>query len=151
MGLLWEPGRQGLASRFLTSAGLQFLALSGRKMVSSWQARLPGSSLSNRVITQLPLPNLGSHHLLPRGPAAGWVLRRSYRRCFSAPLITPGPCPCPLLPSSTSHRHSAPGTFSLRFRVDGTEGGAGGRGGEEDTGLTVLRVGHRPGQSMSLL
>lgn len=40
-------------------------------MVSSWQARLPGNSLSNRVITQLPLPNLGSHHLLLQGLAAG--------------------------------------------------------------------------------
>lgn len=54
----------------------------GRKMVSSWQARLPGNSLSNRVITQLPLPNLGSHHLLLQGLAAGVGLEEELSKVF---------------------------------------------------------------------
>ena len=57
---------QELACRFLTFDWLQFLAPLGPEMVSSWQTRLPGNSLSNLVITQLPLPKLGSHGLLFR-------------------------------------------------------------------------------------
>lgn len=110
-------------------------------MVSSWQARLPGNSLSNPVITQLPLPSLGSHHLQERG-SQGWVLKVSFQRCFSATLTSSHPPPAPALPqpsppSSQSHTHThtrALGSLSLRFGVDGTEGCTGGREGRREEG-----------------
>lgn len=88
-------------------------------MVSSWQARLPGNSLSNPVITQLPLPNLGSHHLLLQGVAQGGgfegeVSEVFFSSCSPHRHLCQSPSrSLPSLPPQVTLLRT--GAFSLRF------------------------------------
>lgn len=82
-------------------------------MVSSWQAKLPGNSLSNPVITQLPLPNLGSQHLLLQGGGSGVGLEGEVSEVFFNSCCPhchlcqspPRPLPSPPLPSPPPQPH----------------------------------------------
>lgn len=103
-------------------------------MVSSWQARLPGNSLSNPVITQLPLPNLASQHLLLQGGGSGVGLEGEVSEVFfnsCYPHCHLCQSPSHPLPSSTV-RLMRTRTFSLKFWVDGIGGDTGGRGRREE-------------------
>lgn len=96
-------------------------------MVSSWQARLPGNSLSNPVITQLPSPICVPTTCCFRDRAQGGGFEGEVSEVF----FSSGSPHLHLCQSSSRSLPSPPpqvtlmctGTFSLRFWVDGIAGG----------------------------